>query len=42
MREVAEFKYWHKGRGEYGYKYVGGEKFKKPKVHTVFTVECNG
>nr|DAN69398.1 MAG TPA: hypothetical protein [Caudoviricetes sp.] len=87
MREVAEFKYWHKGRGEYvldtesvenapegfkdlylpnvifagsqiafrgdvygyvskqrerGYKYVDSEKFKKPKVHTIFTVEYNG
>lgn len=87
MCEVAEFKYWHKGRGlyvldtesvenapecfkdlylpptiiagnqvifggnvygyiskqwEYGYKYVGDEKFTKPKTHTIFTVEYNG
>lgn len=87
MREVAEFKYWHKGRGEYvldtesvenapesfknlylpptiiagnqvifggevygyiskqreyGYKYVDDKKFKKPKVHTIFTVGYNG
>lgn len=87
MREVAEFKYRHKGRGLYvldtesvenapecfkdlylppnvidgsqvgfygviygyvsnqkfrGYKYVGSEKFTKPKTHSVFTIEYHG
>lgn len=87
MREVAEFKYWHKGQGLYvldtesvenapecfkdlflpenviegspvgfygkiygyvsnqwarGYKYVGSEKFTKPKAHSVITIAYVG